>query len=563
LDTAADPTVTFRSLGLPETVLRALDDVGYEVPTPIQAQTIPLLLSGRDVLGTAQTGTGKTAAFALPALSRIDPTKRAPQVMVLAPTRELALQVAEAFQKYAAHIPGFHVLPVYGGQAYPPQLRALARGPHVIVGTPGRIMDHMRSGALQLDSLKMLILDEADEMLRMGFIDDVAWILEQVPAGHQGALFSATMPPQIRRIAQKHLNQPAEVTIASKTQTASTIRQRYWLVSGVHKLDALTRILEVEDTDGMLVFVRTKTATVELSTRLEARGYRSAPLSGDITQVNRERTVDRFRNGELDILVATDVAARGLDIERVSHVINFDIPTDTEPYVHRIGRTGRAGRSGEAILFVAPRERGMLRAIERTIGRPIEQMNLPTVRDVNAQRMLRFKQRVLESLQADGLDVFRDLIASVVGENEASELDVAAALARMAHGDQPFLLDEPELPPPRPERPQRDDRPQRDERPERRNFEDGDRPKRFDRAPGGGAPLEPYRIELGHRDGIRPAQIVATIAGEAGISGKMIGHIDIFEDYCTVDLPTGMPREILERLRRQKINRKPLRIARA
>ena len=383
--------VSFADLGLSPQVLEALKEVGYESPSPIQAATIPVLLAGRDMIGQAQTGTGKTAAFALPLLSHIKVRTGPPQVIVLVPTRELAIQVAEAFQKYAAKIKGFHVLPIYGGQSYTPQLMSLKRGAHVVVGTPGRVMDHIKRGTLDLGGVTALVLDEADEMLQMGFVDDIEWILEQTPANKQVALFSATLPSPIRRIAQKHLRDPAEVTIASKTSTAANIRQRYWIVSGVHKLDALTRILEAEPFDGMLIFTRTKQSTVELAERLEARGFAVAALNGDMQQKDRERTVTRLKGGQLDILVATDVAARGLDVERISHVVNYDVPYDTESYVHRIGRTGRAGRNGEAILFITPRERNMLRYIERATRSPLEPMDLPSVADVNEQRVARFR----------------------------------------------------------------------------------------------------------------------------------------------------------------------------
>lgn len=371
-----DTVTTFNQLELAEPLLKALDEVGYETPSPIQAETIPLLLEGRDVLGQAQTGTGKTAAFALPLISNIDLKQKEPSVLVLAPTRELAIQVAEAFQKYAKHMKGFHVLPIYGGSDYGGQIRALKRGVHVVVGTPGRVMDHMRKGTLKLENLSALVLDEADEMLRMGFIDDVEWILEQTPDKRQIALFSATMPSQIRRIATKYLNNPEQVTIKNVTATAETIRQRFWPVSGVHKLDALTRILEAETFDAMIIFVRTKNSTAELADKLEARGYAAAALNGDIAQNQRERTVDNLKKGKLDIIVATDVAARGLDVQRISHVVNYDIPHDTEAYIHRIGRTGRAGREGDAILFVAPREKRMLSSIERATKKTIERMEI-------------------------------------------------------------------------------------------------------------------------------------------------------------------------------------------
>ena len=431
---------SFRDLALSEPVLRALTDVGYEAPSPIQAATIPVLLSGVDMLGQAQTGTGKTAAFALPALTRIDLSKHEPQVLVLVPTRELALQVAEAFLKYAAHLKGFHVLPIYGGQSYQPQLNALRRGVHVVVGTPGRVIDHMNRGTLKLSGLTLLVLDEADEMLRMGFIDAVESILEQTPPQRQVALFSATIPAPIRRIAAKHLRSPVEITIKSKTSTATNIRQRYWMVSGMHKLDALTRILEAETFDGMLVFTRTKQSTVELAEKLEARGFAAAPLNGDIAQPLRERTVARLKAGQIDIVVATDVAARGLDVERIGHVVNYDVPYDTESYVHRIGRTGRAGRKGEAILFIAPRERNMLRAIERATRQVIEPMNLPTVDAVNTLRIAKFKQRVIETLPTGGASAFRPILEQLEAETGLPLIDIAAALASLSQGSTPLLL---------------------------------------------------------------------------------------------------------------------------
>ena len=432
----------FRGLGLEPAVLQALADLGYEVPTAIQSATIPPLLAGTDVLGQAQTGTGKTAAFALPVLSRIDRSRALPQALVLVPTRELAIQVAEAFQSYATHLPGFHVLPIYGGQSYTPQMKGLRRGAHVVVGTPGRIMDHMKRGTLDLSSLSVLVLDEADEMLQMGFVDDIEWILEQTPAGRQVALFSATLPSAIRRIAQRHLRSPAEITIQSKTSTAANIRQRYWLVSGVHKLDALTRILEAETFDGMLIFVRTKLETVELADRLQARGFDAAALNGDIPQQQRERTINALKAGDLDIVVATDVAARGLDVERVSHVVNYDIPYDSESYIHRIGRTGRAGRKGEAILFVAPRERNMLRIIERATRQRIAEMDLPSIAAVNEQRVARFKQRLGEAVAAGEGAVFRELLEEFEREQSVTAIDIAAALASLLQGGTPLLLAE-------------------------------------------------------------------------------------------------------------------------
>ncbi|MBN8727544.1 MAG: DEAD/DEAH box helicase [Xanthomonadales bacterium] len=432
---------SFSDLDLGPALLAALADVGYETPSPIQAATIPPLLAGRDVLGQAQTGTGKTAAFALPILSRLDLARTAPQALVLAPTRELAIQVAEAFQRYATHLPGFRVLPIYGGQGYAPQLGGLKRGAHVIVGTPGRVIDHLERGSLDLSSLATLVLDEADEMLRMGFIDDVEKVLQKTPPERQVALFSATMPPPIRRIAREHLKDPVEIAIAAKTTTATNIRQRYWYVSGVHKLDALTRILEAEPFEAMIVFARTKLATEELAEKLQARGFSAAAINGDLAQQQRERTIGQLRDGKLDILVATDVAARGLDVERISHVLNYDIPYDPEAYVHRIGRTGRAGRSGEAILFVTPREKRMLHVIERATRQRIDEMRLPSVEAVNDQRIAKFKQRITDTLGEDDLGMFRQLIEQFEAEQDVPAVEIAAALARMVQGDRPLLLE--------------------------------------------------------------------------------------------------------------------------
>jgi len=545
----------FRDLGLPEPLLAALAQVGYESPSPIQAATIPVLLGGGDMVGQAQTGTGKTAAFALPLLARLDLAQRRPQVLVLTPTRELAIQVAEAFQRYAAQLPGFHVLPVYGGQGYGPQLHALKRGSHVIVGTPGRIMDHMKRGTLALGELRALVLDEADEMLRMGFIEDVEWILGETPATRQVALFSATLPVPIRRIARKYLRSPTEVTIAARTATAANIRQRYWVVSGLHKLDALTRILEVETFDGMLVFARTKQATMELAERLEARGFAAAALNGDVPQAQRERIVAQLKSGELDIVVATDVAARGLDVERIGHVVNFDVPSDPESYVHRIGRTGRAGRSGEAILFIAPRERNLLRAIERATRQPIEPMSLPTVEDVNLRRVARFRERIGAALEA-GIGVpYRGLIESFARELDVPEVDIAAALAAIVRGRNPLLLqaEAREPPGPRAEAPAHRERPAPAARPgraARRAGRDSD------------LEMETFRVEVGRAHGVRPANIVGAIASEAGLAGKHIGRVDIRGEHSFVDLPGGMPKEIMKALQRVRVAGQPLRISR-
>ncbi|HKU13481.1 MAG TPA: DEAD/DEAH box helicase [Steroidobacteraceae bacterium] len=520
--------------------MKALDDVGYETPTPIQAATIPHLLAGSDVVGQAQTGTGKTAAFALPILSRIEVREHAPQALVLVPTRELAIQVAEAFQRYAVHLKGFHVAPIYGGQSYTPQLHSLRRGVHVVVGTPGRVMDHIKQGSLDLTALKHIVLDEADEMLRMGFIDDVEWILEQAPQPRQVALFSATLPPAIRRIARDHLHEPAEVTIKSKTSTASKIRQRYWLVSGMHKLDALTRILEAEPFEAMLVFTRTKVATEELAQRLEARGFAAEALNGDIVQAQRERTIARLKSGQIDIVVATDVAARGLDVERVSHVVNYDVPHDPESYVHRIGRTGRAGRSGEAILFIAPRERNMLRVIERTTRHAMEEMALPSVEDVNDRRVARFHERISAALAGDEGEPFRALIERYESEHNVPAIEIAAALAAIAQGKKPLLLEAPRTPQPAVE-------PRKE--------------KRY-RVPDDAA-METYRVEVGRVHGVQPGNIVGAIANEAGIDGKHIGRVVIRDDHSFVDLPAGLPKELLGELRSARVAGQKLEISRA
>lgn len=581
----ANDTVTFSTLSLSEPVLAALSDVGYELPSPIQAATIPHILAGTDVVGQAQTGTGKTAAFALPVLSRISIEERQPQALVLVPTRELAIQVAEAFQRYATHLPGFHVLPIYGGQSYTPQLQSLRRGVHVVIGTPGRVMDHLKRGTLKLDTLKYLVLDEADEMLRMGFIDDVEWILGQAPQSRQIALFSATMPAEVRRIAQNHLRDPAEVTIRSKTSTASGIRQRYWIVSGMHKLDALTRILEAEPFEAMIVFTRTKLATTELAERLEARGFAVEALNGDIPQQLRERTVARLKAGQVDIVVATDVAARGLDVERVSHVVNFDVPYDPESYVHRIGRTGRAGRSGEAILFIAPRERNMLRVIERATRQPITPMELPTVEDVNEQRVNRFNQRITSALEAGEGEAFRPLIERYEQAHNVPAIEIAAALASIAQGKTPLLLEAPaarEKPAARrieETAPRRDaadvertpaNEPRR-ERVARRTDDEREAPRsrRSDFEERGSAKhrehndedLRTYRVEVGRMHGVQPSNIVGAIANEAGLDGKYIGRVVIRDDHSFVDLPGGMPKEIFRSLQKVRVAGQQLQIS--
>ncbi len=539
----------FSELNLIEPLLKGLDEVGYETPSPIQAQIIPLVLAGKDVLGQAQTGTGKTAAFALPLLSKLDIKQKDPQVLVLAPTRELAIQVAEAFQTYAKHIKGFHVAPIYGGQDYSGQLRMLRRGAHVVVGTPGRVMDHMRKGTLKLGNLTCLVLDEADEMLRMGFIDDVEWVLEQLPENSQRALFSATMPTAIRRIANNYLRDPEHVTIKVKTTTAETIRQRYWTVSGMHKLDALTRILEAETFDGIIIFVRTKNATIELAEKLEARGYSAAAINGDLAQNQREKTIQKLKNGRLDILVATDVAARGLDVQRISHVINYDIPYDTEAYVHRIGRTGRAGRTGDAILFVAPREKRMLHAIERATKQRIDLMEMPSTEVINDKRVNRFKQKITDTLATEELEFYNKIIEQYETEHDIPAVEIAAALAKLVQGDEPLLLKKPAKVKERSERGRERDHNDRNDRDRKRK--------------GGtilGCDMERFRIEVGKEHGAKPGNIVGAIANEAGLDGKAIGQIDMHSTFSIVDLPKGMPKEVLQELQNTRVAGQQLRM---
>jgi ATP-dependent RNA helicase DeaD len=586
----APESVRFTELGLSDAVLKALKDVGYETPSAIQAATIPPLLEGRDVVGLAQTGTGKTAAFALPILSRLDLAQKSPQALVLAPTRELALQVCEAFEKYASHMRGVHVLPVYGGQAYGVQLSALRRGVHVVVGTPGRIMDHLAKGTLDLSELKYLVLDEADEMLKMGFAEDVETILADTPDSKQVALFSATMPAQIRRISKQYLNDPEEITVKSKTTTSANTTQRYLMVSYPQKVDALTRILEVENFEGMIVFVRTKNETETLAEKLRARGYSAAAISGDVAQAQRERTVNQLKSGKLDILVATDVAARGLDVDRISHVVNFDIPIDTESYVHRIGRTGRAGRSGAAISFVTPRERRLLGAIEKATRQPLTQMQLPSVEDVNITRLNRFDESITEALEnTDRISRFRDIIAHYVQHHDVPEADVAAALAVIAQGDTPLLQTEQEVraeryardEQERAERPARDDRSSRDRPARDRNDrndrsarpERGNREERFDREDRAGRTERPerrardhtramssYRIEVGKRHKVEPRQIVGALANEGGLSREDFGAIKILPDFSIVDLPADLSKDVFDKLESTRISGKLIEI---
>lgn len=525
-----DGTPAFDELGLHPKVQKALKDVGYETPSPIQAETIPLLLDGHHVVGLAQTGTGKTAAFALPILSRIDLSDPTPQALILAPTRELALQVSEAFERYAAHLKGLHVLPVYGGQGYGVQLSALRRGVHVIVGTPGRIMDHLDKGTLDLSAIRFAVLDEADEMLTMGFAEDVEQILSATPHDKQVALFSATMPRQIRRIAEQHAPGAREVSVKSKTATAANVEQRYLKVAHAQKLDVLTRILEVENFDGMIVFVRTKQATEELAERLRARGYSAAAINGDMVQAQRERTIEQLRKGKLDILVATDVAARGLDVERISHVVNHDIPTDTDSYVHRIGRTGRAGRSGTAISFVTPRETRLLGAIEKATRSTLIPTPVPRVEDVNASRVAKFTDAITQALGDSQMDVFRELVAAYEEEHDVPATDIAAAIAVLAQDGEPLMMEA--LPEPV----------QRPSRTSMRERSEGDRTWAI------------YRISVGHRHKIGPRQIVGALANEGGFNRDDFGRIEIKSTFSLVELPPNLPADTLRKLASTRIS---------
>jgi len=588
----------FEDLGLPPEMVQSLAEFGYESPSPIQAEAIPFLLDGRDIIGQAQTGTGKTAAFALPLLARLNIEKCAPQVLVLAPTRELAIQVAESFQKYARSIKGFHVLPIYGGQGYHHQLKPLKRGVHVVVGTPGRVCDHIRRGSLKLNDLQCLVLDEADEMLKMGFIEEVNWVLEQAPEKRQIALFSATMPAEIKRIATKYLNQPAEAKIKAKQATADTINQRFQVISGRRKIDALSRIIELEETDAVLVFVRTKISSAIVAEQLEARGLNAAALNGDIVQAQREKIVQRLKNGGIDIIVATDVAARGLDVSRISHVVNFDAPTDPESYVHRIGRTGRAGSTGEAILFVTPREKRLLNLLERVTKATINPMVMPTTDQVNALRIDKFKEKITQTIEEGGLNFHTRLIDSYLTEHpELEPTEVAAALAHLAQGGKSLLVSKKEefaaeefvQGRKRKDREERHgergdrSRNRRDgERGDRsRNRRDGERGDRSRDRHDEKRPMKPgrerkkdekvtqtkekgmirYRLEVGYQEHARPASIVATITKAAGLNGKHIGHIEIFPSFSTVDLPEGMPREVFDDLKQAKVGQYPLKIS--
>lgn len=566
---SSDPnstTLSFDSLDLLPAILQAVNESGYTSPTEIQAQSIPHLLAGKDIIGQAQTGTGKTAAFALPLLCNIELSLKRTQVLVLAPTRELAIQVAEAFQTYAKHLPKINIVPVYGGAPYSEQLRGLKKGAHIVVGTPGRVMDHIRKGSLNVGNLQTLVLDEADEMLRMGFIDDVEWVLEQTPDSRQIALFSATMPTVIRRIAQKYLVEPELVKVASKTVTASTINQRFWRVYGASKLDALTRILELEDHDAMLVFVNTKNMTLELADQLQTRGFACEALNGDIPQNSRERIVERLKRGRLDVLIATDVVARGLDVQRISHVVNYDAPRDNESYVHRIGRTGRAGRSGEAILFVSRRETRLLKSLERTTKQALTEMEIPSVKNINELRITRYKKTILSTIEKlkNGKDynVFSKLITELHENDGADMVDIAAALAHMSNNNKSFLLNESEF------------KHLKEKKKFNDSFEDrGSRRQRGERKkkaiPGSqatplkGMPdvqMKRFRVEVGYDHGVKPGNIVGAIANEAGLDSKMIGQIEIFDGYSVVDLPDGMPKDVFQDLQKAWVCQQQLKI---
>lgn len=561
----AEFETTFADLGLKAPILEALNDLGYEKPSPIQAECIPHLLSGRDVLGMAQTGSGKTAAFSLPLLNNIDPDLRAPQILVLAPTRELAVQVAEAMTEFSKHMRGVNVVALYGGQRYDVQLRALRQGPQIVVGTPGRLLDHLKRGTLDLSKLSGLVLDEADEMLCMGFIEDVETIMAQIPEGHQTALFSATMPEAIRRITRRFMKEPQEVRIQSSVTTRPDISQSYWSVYGMRKNEALVRFLEAEDFDAAIIFVRTKNATLEVAEALERSGYNSAALNGDMNQALREQTLERLKDGRLDILIATDVAARGLDVERISLVVNYDIPMDSESYVHRIGRTGRAGRAGRALLFVENRERRLLRNIERTMKLTIPEAELPNAELLGKRRLEKFAAKVQQQLESSDLDQYRALLSQIQPVAEGEELDMetlAAALLKMAQGERSLIV-----PPDAPMRPKREFR-DRDDRFERRG-DRNDRGPRGDRPERGGedrprrerrdaGEMELYRIEVGRDDGVEVRHIVGAIANEGDISSRYIGNIKLFGSHSTIELPKGMPGEVLQHFTRTRILNKPM-----
>ena len=585
-DNNSEPIIAsgFARFGFAPELLKALDAIGYQEPSPIQKAAIPELMLGRDLVGQAQTGTGKTAAFALPMLAALDPEQRKPQVLVLAPTRELALQVADAFNSYASHLPGVRTLAIYGGADFRDQIHQLKRGVQIVVGTPGRVMDHMRQGTLDLSSLRALVLDEADEMLRMGFIDDVEWVLEQLPEQRQVVLFSATMPAEIRRISQKYLNAPAEITIKQKAADASRIRQRFLMVHAPHKQAALERVLEAETSEGVIIFARTKAITLTVAESLEQHGYDVAVLNGDVPQAQRERTIERLKSGQVDVLVATDVAARGLDVERISLVINYDIPFDSEAYVHRIGRTGRAGRSGDAILFLTPRERRFLGGMERAVGKPIEEMEVPSNATINQNRLDRMRTKLTNCLQTPASSeqeraLLSEILQRVAQEQGSSPEQLALAALELSLVGKPLLLQgEENFQQVRQNGPGRDGG--RDGgRDSGRDFgRDRGRGREMGRevgrdvgrgAPRGERPVGPpednmerFRVELGWRDRIKPGNIVGAIANEAGLNGRAIGRIQIFDTHSTVDLPKGMPEDVFQGLRQLRVMNKPLQLSR-
>ena len=568
-DETADDTATpdeapngFATLGLDDRVLGTLVDQGFTTPTPIQTETIPLLLDGRDVLGLAQTGTGKTAAFALPLLSRIDASVRAPQALILTPTRELAIQVAEAIESFAAGMPHIHTVQLYGGAPYGPQLSGLRRGAQIVVGTPGRVADHLEKGTLDLTDVGYFVLDEADEMLQMGFLDEVEHIFGLLPADRQVALFSATMPAAIRQVSRKHMNAPEEVSIKGKTTTVANTRQRYVVLPDRLKADALARILQVEDFDAALVFVRTRQNTTDVSEALNRRGFASVAISGDLSQIQREKTIADLRSGKLDVLVATDVAARGLDVERITLVVNHDLPTDPESYVHRIGRTGRAGRSGDAISFVTRGQLRLLRAIENTTRQKVEEMSVPGTDEVNARRRARFAERITAALEGaedggDPLAVFRTIVDDYVAEHDVDPTVLAAALAKMVQGGKPLLVEDLPAPPPRGDKRGRDDR-GRDDKPSRGQ---GRKPAAPSWTVGSGT--DTYRIEVGHNQRVKPGAIVGAIANEAGLDSAHIGHIDIRTDHTLVELPADVPGAVVKRLQRARVAGRPMGLRRA
>ena len=546
-----DAQQAFADLPLRDEVKQAVETAGYETATPIQAQIIPHMIEGRDVLAQSQTGTGKTAAFALPILSTIDLSKseRRPTVLVLAPTRELAIQVAKSFSTYASCLPDFKVAAIYGGQDYEPQLKQLRRGVNAVVGTPGRVIDHIKRGTLDLSQIQCLVLDEADEMLNMGFQEDVEFVLSHTPDNRQVALFSATLPGPIRKISNQYLNDPAKITIKSEQATADSIRQRAMFMVPRHKVTMLKLILEIEETDGVIVFTKTKDATMAVADKLVRDGVSAVALNGDMPQKVRERTIEQLKEGKLDVLVATDVAARGLDVSRVSHVINFDLPHDVESYIHRIGRTGRAGRNGEAIIFLTPAQRGKLRTIERVTKQTIDVIEPPTADEINAKRVERFKQRITEVTGARDLTMFKELIADYANESGKPMDMIAAALAQIAQQGRPFLLKELPL----------------REHPARlRNQSDdstGGKPKhRKKRLGPPESGMQRYRIEVGRRDGAMPGSIVGAVANEASIDGQSIGPIQIHESFSTIDLPAGMPADIQDILSKTRVAGRQLKI---